>query len=341
MREKQNECWMRWNVLFNINICIYVPAWIQIVNHMFELGVSYLMINGIFFQINNGQWTTNNETWNVKCLTLPKWLNQIHISWTIVIHHSSFIDFVQLSNSLNAVGCEVCYSNWNSLYVACIWYQTWYIICNLQCLIFVESNVIYVSMCLQCFVNFPVDMLNIHQKIYSLKIFSMILSGFAVKVIQNCQGLLSSAFLNENFDWFFILNIFFRIASQSIHVKTKADEDHEVYRCHSNWASHKKRMRLNDFQHFMFLYIFIFSFHIRATSELKRMYQSSHQPDVITYNQILCSSECHNMLHDDVTTYSSSIRLVYRHSYLIKMTNTKPINSKEKKMKKKELDAHA
>lgn len=137
----------------------------------------------------------------------------------------------------------------------------------------------------------------------------------------------------------FLFEFFFRSASQSIHVKTEADEDHEVYRWHSSQPSHKKRMRLNDFHHFMLLYIYLFfSYQSKLRNfqsanfglsppffsdvKPKLMYEGSHQPDVITYNQILCAPECHNMLHDDVTTYTSSIHLVYRHSYLIKMTNT-------------------
>lgn len=95
-------------------------------------------------------------------------------------------------------------------------------------------------------------------------------------------------------------------------------------------------MRLNDFHHFMLLYIFIFSFRIRATSKLKRMYQSSHQPDVITHNQILCASECHNMVHDDVTTYPSSIRLVYRLPTFLSYQNDEYVAHKFKKRNEKE-----
>lgn len=63
---------------------------------------------------------------------------------------------------------------------------------------------------------------------------------------------------------------------------------------------------------------FFFRFE-RVCAKWKHDSQSFHQSDVIIYNWILCAPECRNML---IWWRASLIRLVYWHSYLIKMTNT-------------------
>lgn len=115
---------------------------------------------------------------------------------------------------------------------------------------------------------------------------------------KNCEAFHHQLFWMEfrikvNFEIFF----FFRSTLQSIHVKAKADKDHEVYRWHSNQTPHKKRMRLNDFLHFVFIFICFFlyqrKFNIFRAPSLG--WPFSIFPQIVAEINV-CASECHNML---------------------------------------------